>query len=154
MAGKRVSYNFTSFVGQSADSPAWKGKQSFQQFRGFDVSGDGELGGPVARTTPGCELLNFVPINQNPDGGSVGAWANTMSVMAYKFPDVKGNVFACVLNGDGSNGSHTLSVGRQGRVLNIYQELWEGPPVQVVSRDTTVPPEPPEPDGWTLVGGD
>lgn len=139
MAGERRLLNYVTFMGLDTDSPSHKDTEFFDRFRNLDITGPGDRGGPIARTAGGCTLLNYVPTNQNPDGGSVDSYANTMSIMFAKYPNIKGNITYSVLNGDGTAGSSTINSGKQGTTPEVYQELWEGPPVVLVSRSTLEP---------------
>lgn len=51
---------------------------------------------------------------------------NSAVFLMFEFPDLQGNVFANVLNGDGRSFPLGATAGLQGYVASVYNELWGG----------------------------
>lgn len=83
----------------------------------------------------GDDQLNFRPLQRAPLEGATGEPATTslnensavgtMTLVMFSEPNIRGNLFAWVRNGDGSN-LRSDQAGMQGRVESVYQEMWGG----------------------------
>ena len=99
----------------------------------------------MAVTTQGYKPLHFylAQVSQigppaTPGGSEpepIEDYCGTMSLMCLRFPDLAGNIFAWVRNGEdglvGVNGSIGPTVG--GSYAAVYQELWGGRPAMAQS---------------------
>lgn len=97
------------------------------------------------RSPPGADMLNNIPLTRAPLNGAngnagsppyedmdaVGYDQDTMSdpgsmtVLVMSLKDIEGNVVVFVHNGDSLN-PWSWSSGRQGEMLNLWQEKWGG----------------------------
>ncbi len=159
---------FSAFAGKLTD-PSHEGNvRRFAKFDGMDAmpSSEDRLVAP-AESPDGYDLLNFCPLTRNPDGparppeemGEAVDRRGTLTLLAARVPGISGNIFCTVREGDSNSGplATTLAAGREGEIPHVYPELWNTPPVPLVSRnmseagDGTPPdeseqPDPPPPD--------
>ncbi len=124
-----VVYQFSFLAGASEDF-AGEGQSKFcQELRGLETSPPNEGGRGEARTVDGGVMLTYVPMHSsllgdeavNPDV------AGKALLLSFKMPELDGNIFAVVRNGEGrAEYASSEQVGRAGEVPHIYQELWNG----------------------------
>lgn len=136
-----LTIRFTpTFKAESGDQAPWGNRYTFKTFLGMDPAPFGDTGANMAVTTQGYKPLHFylAQVSQlgpeaTPGGGvpeTVAEYCGTMSLMCLRFPDLAGNIFAWVRNGEdglvGPNGSIGPTTG--GSYAAVYQELWGGRP--------------------------
>lgn len=110
---------FKVIAGERVDQSAFGGSALVQEFIGMDARppSDGQESVADAQVMDGWRQLTNVNLSDTSLDG-------TMKLVAFKFPDVQGNVIAAVREGSGDAKSNEY--GQQGVCASVYNETWGG----------------------------
>ncbi len=126
-----VVYTFSFIAGASEDFVG-EGQVKFcQELRCLEPSLQNEGGRGEVRTVDGGELLTYIPMQSKVSGeeDSSDLMGGKAILLGFKMPELLGNLFAVVRNGEARPGHEASEqAGRAGEAPHIYQELWNGAP--------------------------
>jgi len=138
----RRTEHFAAFRGEKTDDARGSNVRSFKSFEGLMTASSGENGQNMAVSCDGYEMMHYAPLQVNASRGAAegveAGYPDTASLVMLDFPEVDGNVFAVVHNGNGDVSSEWH--GREGEFMALYQETWGGRGrLAVLSRNNAPP---------------